>query len=305
MSLKSMLLGSCALVVGTSVSLGADLYLPEVPVVEVGDTYAVELGVAAGWTLRTDTEEEELGDTEDDSYGIVEFTARFGVPVADSVYLQLDLDAERAAPEMDGNSYIGSLIGGAHLAYRDDSFLLGSFAALGALEDNEDEGGTLWSVGVEGQAYVDTTTLYGQIGYLDSSGLDDEDQEGMSDTWFARGVVSHFLADGNTKLQAELSGGTGLQDAGAGDPDETSFVGWGAEIEHAISEGVSVFASYEGVAWFEASDNDVTQSIADHVVKVGLRWTMDDTTLLEKNRSGTALSLPNLGHWATGVTAVD
>lgn len=295
----------------STAAVAADLYVPEapaIPVVEVAGTYAVELGVAAGWLFQSSDPEDVLGDDEDDSFGLVEFTARFGVPVASNLYLQFDLDAERGFPGFEGenNAYVGSVVGGAHMAYRDAGFLAGGFVGGGAIYDNDDEvgNGTVWTAGLEAQAYLDALTITGQVGYLDSNGLSDS-QEGLGGAWYGRGIVAYFL-DENTKLQGEVSAGRGIQDAGEGDDaDATTFVGWGAEIEHQFGDGMSAFLGYDGIKWDEDSDSDEIESLTSHVVKVGLRWSIDGKSLHKQSQGGADLSLPNVGYWAAGVTPVD
>ena len=109
-----------------------------------------------------------------------------------------------------GNNYrMFAVEGLAHAGWRDPD--KGYFGAFGGLLSYGYSGGNgladQWVLGGEGAIYLDSMTVFGQAGFMDSF-KDDTNGSGpgnsFTDTWFVRGGVRYF-ATPNMKIEA--SGG--------------------------------------------------------------------------------------------------
>ena len=135
---------------------------------------------------------------------------------------------------------------------------------------------------------MNNLTLYGQLGFMDGNNVDEDT---FDDGIFGRAVARFFVSP-NTKLQAEIS-----YLSGEADGDDSDVLGWGLEAEHQVSSwsdsGVSGYVAYSGL-----SAEDDGDEADEHRFLVGIRIAMNSgTTLLEKDRTGATLDLPDFVRW--------
>ncbi len=235
--------------------------------------------------------------------------ALFNVPIGDQLSAQFDLSADgdfNYSSYPAAADYVGQILGGAHLSYRDpNAFLIGGFAGYGGAfvhassprTSDADEPG--WMVGGEGQYYLGNTTFYGQVGYFDTDG---NDSETLVDASFARGVIRHFLTP-NSMLSGEFTYGQGTNAERR--PDDITFAGWEVLYKQQIeSTRLAWFVSYDG-HYVEVDKNPVStddEHFYEHAFKVGLSFKFGADTLLEQDRYGATLDLPAAPLRAAGYT---
>jgi hypothetical protein len=176
---------------------------------------------------------------------------------------------------------------GAHLAMRSAGGSLGVFGAFSGsnvLDYCGANGGALG--GVEGQAYLGTTTLYGQAGY--GAQFNDAECLMLDRYWFARAVVRHYLTS-NFRIYGEIgiADGVGQDTSGTPDPDQTIWSwGVGGEARMAASP-FSVFVEYTGDR-ISSPGTSVTQQS----VMAGLKLNFGEPTLIDSERKGAGFDLP-------------
>jgi hypothetical protein len=202
-----------------------------------------------------------IGSADADTWGL-EGSAAFGL--GDGLGAQLD--ANYANTDVDGFGSADTWGLGGHLFTRNDSYALGGFAGW---TDNDGTNG--WSLGVEGQKYLDNVTLAGSFGY---GKIDDADV----DYWSVGGEARYFVSD-NFRLQGNL--GWARVNGFGGDADLWS-AGVGGEYQFDKAP-VSVYANY---AHTELNDADLK---AD-TFTVGVRYAFGGTTLKSRDRSGASFT---------------
>lgn len=233
--------------------------------------------------------------------------ARVDIPLSDTVSVQIDQYGEgMLSQQTTSEDYTGGYLAGLHLNTRSPNrYLFGVFGGGGQLgyASTDDDSYTHWLVGVEGQYYHGNTTFYGQVGYADSESNNPTSEEAMSNAYFLRGVVRHYMNGGNTKLEGELGWMSGENDTGLGQTaDDVDMIAWGIEIEHVMrswgNEGfLSFFARYQGQDY----DEDITGGGSDqgnaHTVKVGIRMDLNQLNPFTRERTGAAVDLPDMNRW--------
>lgn len=262
-----------------------------------------ELGGYGAYMLRRgDGINESGGFSEAANLPYVGATIRAYVPFG-SFYLQLDMDAEHGFTALDGNNYLGSVLGGGHLGFQTDHLMVGAFGAYGAGTDAEEGAVTFQTLGGEVLARFGGTALLAQGGYIVSQ---EDSFETLSNAWYARTVGRQFFGEDRTMLQVEFAIGRGSQDQDY--PDDTdliAFMGWGAGIEHQLATSgpgaFSIFASYAGFRAFEFNEYGPGQTVVDHTFRLGFHFRPGGGTLA----TAPALDLAPIGHWVIGTTAVD
>ena len=240
-----------------------------------------------------------------DSWAIVGGDARVDIPFSETFSLQLDLEGESGFDNTgsEADDHLGKVAAAGHLNYRQlDRYLFGAFGGGGMIFQGSDHASSQHRfLGVEGQWYFGHATLYGQVGWMDSSG--DGEFDALNDAWFVRGVGRTFFNGGNTKLEGEVSYANGEQDP----TDDVSVIGWGAEIEHVLrsfgSDGfLSGFARYEGVHFDkEPADRKTT----NHIFMVGIKMDMNQLNPLSRDRTGATLDLPDFAAWNAAGNVTD
>jgi len=188
---------------------------------------------------------------------------------------------------------VGSIDGALHGFYRDsERFLLGGFVQLGQdefssdLSDNTVQRG---AVGVEGQAFFDQVTVYGQLGLqtLNTDVTPDFDFDG----WFITGEVRNFLTP-DLKIEAHASRSELSYSDGLTLQYETVNAGIGAEYKFADMP-LSISAKYDYTTSSLAFFDDA--SIDSHRVLVGLKFNMGEETLQDRDRHGVSLKPLDFG----------
>lgn len=248
---------------------------------------------------------DEKGDFDpaNSTLGIIGADAYGRINLGDSFALQLDLSADATDNDEDFVGYDGSVLGGGHLNWNDpESGLFGIFGGYGEaqVEGNDVE---FWFVGAEGQIYLESATLYGQFGYLDSEALDDVDDPAdfFNNAFFGRLVGRYFLSP-DSRLQAELAYANGDQDD---DKKNMDVFSWGARFDYQFAENFSGFLGYSG-AYFDNGNGVDTGSGMEHILRAGLSLSFGNSSdLMVADRNGPNLDLPRFGHWVVHGEQVD
>jgi opacity protein-like surface antigen len=260
----------------------------------------------------------ESGDVtfDDDDVQLVSgILGRLNLPLGDNLSAQMDGEFEYTSNALSGSRqdelFSHSFLAGGHLSWRDpQSGLFGGFAAFGggAADDNGGDGPrnfSFYAVGGEGQFYADDFTFYLQGGYIDGA-TDDSlpviDSDALRDAIFGRGIVRWFM-DSNTRLQAEIAYVDGESDS---DADDMTIVEWGLRYDTVIPGlpilgDSNVFVGYRG-AHFEKSDANNSGDdgeFVDHTIMVGFTHRFGTQTIMETDRYGATLDLPNFGRWVS------
>lgn len=240
---------------------------------------------------------------DDDSYAALGGEFRFNIPVEDGWNIQLDLLGETGFVDDSNDNYTGSVLGGAHVSWRNtNEWLLGGFGGIGNGFNADDDTVTAWLIGAEGQYYCTDWTFYAQLGYMDAYNVDVGADDAFRDAWFGRGVARFFL-DPNAKLEGELSYANGENDS---DADDMDVWGWGLKYERAIASiDSNVFVAYEG-NHYEADNGASTDELTEHVIKLGLSVAFGIEGQKYVDRHGATLDLPVVTRWsAYGVDVLD
>ena len=244
----------------------------------------------------------------------------------DSMSLQLDVIGESeflssGSTDSQELGYTGQAVLGAHLNYRKmNEYLFGMFAAGGKafvddieLSDSEGMDNNLMAVGFEGQLYFDdllpgNLTAYAQTGFVHTWKYESSSQveSGFKHGWFVRMVGRYFEdfggAGGPSKGEVEIGFSQGRTDHN----DFTgSVINWGFEVEHPFysygpSDGyVSAFVRYDG-RYFFTSDSSGTD-FPDNRFLIGVKLALNEMNLLDRDRAGATLDLPDFGRTTVGV----
>lgn len=188
--------------------------------------------------------------------------------------VQLDAGYSNTSADDGGGDTDAWTIGG-HLYSRNDTYLIGGFAGFGNVDADGAGDSDYWTVGVEGQYYLERTTLDASISYSEA---DDAD----ANVTAVNAGATYFFTD-----NFSVNGGVGFANAEAGDDDVDAIsAGLGAEYQFA-SVPVSVFGGY---AHSEVDDLDISSD----AFTVGVRYNFGGT-LFDRNRSGASLSRVGIG----------
>ena len=243
---------------------------------------------------------------DDDSYLDLGGSLRVNIPAGGALNFQIDLQSETGFVDNSNDNYTGSVLGGAHLSYRQvNEWLLGGFVGIGNGFNADNDTATAWLIGAEGQFYLTDLTLYGQVGYMDGDDANAGTSDAFRNAWFGRGVVRYFL-DSNVKLEGELSYANGENDT---DIDDMDVWGWGLRYERAIkSMDADIFVAYQGNRYDSTDPNlpaDHTE-LTEHVIKLGLNFAFGIEGQKYIDRQGATLDLPMVTRWsAYGVDVLD
>ncbi len=124
--------------------------------------------------------------------------------------------------------------------------------------------------------------------------------DALRDAFFGRGVVRWFM-DADTRLQAEAAYVEGKTDNGD-DRDDMTIVEWGVRYDTVIRDlpilgDSGVFVGYRG-AYYEKDGGDPGE-FSDHTIMVGFTSRFGTETILDSDRYGATLDLPNFGRWVS------
>lgn len=171
-----------------------------------------------------------------------------------------------------------------HGFYRTDNFLVGGIVQLGRtstqFNDNDPNIEDRRYAGVEGQLYLDNFTLYGQAGIKD---LKAEYQDFSG--YFGKLEGRYFLTP-DFRIEAHL--GIGTLDVPELDEWVTTTLNVGLGAEYKIADmPFSIFAEYDYYRGdFERDDDPIGER---HRAVIGIRFQIEDETLLDRDRKGPSL----------------
>jgi hypothetical protein len=169
--------------------------------------------------------------------------------------------ADRSGP--DGTSWSPT----AHIFKRNPYGLIGGWVGYSGAD-----GADLFGLGLEGQAYMHSATLYGSVGY---GHVDDVTNRSL---WAARLEGRYFVTE---NLMLNLQGGL-VRTSEAGAHTTVRTVGFGAEYQ----PGALPFSVQAGYSHADASNS----SAESDTIRIGLRWNLTGGTLAERDRLGTTLN---------------
>jgi hypothetical protein len=186
--------------------------------------------------------------------------------VSDKVGVQINADYSNM--DFDGLGSADSWGGSAHLFTRNDSYAVGGYVGMTALD-----GANEWNVGAEGMWFSDATTFAASAGY---GQIEDVDLS----YWGYDAEIRYFVND-NFRLQGSL-GFNRVDISGA--QGNVWSLGLGGEYQFDKAP-VSVFAGYSR-GRLEMTD------LATNTFTVGVRYNFGGTTLKSRERSGAGFNAP-------------
>lgn len=243
-------------------------------------------------------------DADNDTLGDFGGSARFGFPLSQSISAQLDVYGEITTNGGDTDNFDDSLIGAAHLNWRDPTTGLFGLFGGGGFATAEDDDSNLWFIGLEGQYYSGNWTFYGQGGYFDT-----DNDNAFKNAFFARGVTRYFLSP-DSRFQGELSFAVGEQDT---DDQDATAIGWGLRYDQGLggmfpSLPATGFLGYRG-GYFKSIDDNANDDgvFTDHTIYAGLRFTFGGggVDLMTSDRAGATLDIPDVGRWVSSGEILD
>lgn len=183
--------------------------------------------------------------------------------------LGAQIDGQIGNFEADGGGDTDVWNVGGHLFSRQSAGLIGGFVSYGNIDVGAADAG-FWTVGVEGQYYLQRTTLNGAVSY--SEGDDDLDANLTAvDLGLKHFVTDNFSLDGGI--------GFGNIEGGGGDVDAMTL-GFGGEYQFAAMP-ISLFGGYNRA---EIDDIDTTSD----TFNIGVRYNWGGS-LFDRDRSGANL----------------
>jgi hypothetical protein len=214
----------------------------------------------------------DFGDEDADGWAVG------GAVAFDAYALGVQLDANVSNFSADEGDDTDTWNIGGHVFKRTDTWLLGGVVAYG----NVDAGGgdsDFWTVGAEGQYYLERATLDAAVTYTSA---DDAD---VNITAVDLGGT-YFFTDNFT-----VNAGVGFAQAenDFGDDADAITGGVGAEYQFA-SVPVSVFGGWSHT---EVDDFDLSSD----ALSIGVRYNFGGETLYQRNRSGASLSRGGAGRF--------
>lgn len=308
MAIAKVLMGSAAimLVATSNVALAAD-YDRQIEDIVVS-------GVVEKWVGGTFTSDDaENYNPDHGSYLTSGTSGRLSLPLGENLSMQMDADTEFTsnAFKSDANDDFGySFQGGLHLSARDPSKgLFGGFVAVGRGVGDDGLGAhDFHAVGGEAQVYNGDLTFYLQGGWIDSATADDGGRkDGLHDAFFARAVGRWFVTP-DSRLQGEVAYANGTQDDGDG--HDMDVVQWSVRYDTLMTLPVvgdsKVFVGYRGLhADNGCCGDDDTGRFTDHTILAGFSYSFGGETMLEFDRVGATLDLPNFGRWVAAGEQID
>lgn len=244
---------------------------------------------------KSDLGGNELGSDEASHFWFRGGAVRLGLNFSNGWLIQGDLFAEGTSAASFGDSYDTGIGAAAHLALRNEVGLIGGFAGKLHTDQDNDSGdkSERWFAGVEGQYFLPAATAYGQLGWLDGDGgNDDSGLDSLRETWFARGVTRWFATD---DLRIDFSGAwfDGIMDS---DVDGVHGYNWSLGVEQRLgATGWSLYGGYEHGYYFQDIEND---TITEQTWKFALKYRFGGpASLKDADRHGASLDTPSLLRW--------
>lgn len=303
-----------ALAISVNTAQAADYELQVQQLVVSG---VVEKWIGYSFISGIDNGDNDNFEPDNDSYFTSGQSGRLSLPLGDMLSIQMDADneiTENAFKEDADDDFSHAFGFGLHLSARDPSRgLFGVFGAFGQGKGDDDDGRhDFWAAGGEAQVYVDNTTFYLQGGYLDSQSHDDgEADDGLYDAFFVRGVARWFMTP-DSRLQGEVAYANGTQDDDGGDgPHDMDVIQWGVRYDTVIGGlplvgDSAVFIGYRGTHFDNGCcSNDDTGRGTEHTIMAGFSYHFGGQTLLDFDRVGATLDLPNFGRWVAAGEQID
>jgi hypothetical protein len=240
---------------------------------------------------------------DDDNFFVFGADLRTRLNLGDMYAIQGDLQVDSTDDTSGNDRHEDGWLTGVHFSHYNQDGLFGIMGAFAEGESDNGEATQGFLLGTEGQLYLGQSTLYLQAGYFDAESQVGEEEDAFHDAFFVRGVGRYFLSP-DTRLQAEVSGAWGEQDANDKDMD---IYGWGLRADHKFTEVIGAFAAYDG-AYYENFDfgagND-EGNYTEHQARVGVSFQLWRPTLLSIDRSGPTLDMPWITHWASSGNSLD
>lgn len=233
------------------------------------------------------------------------FGARWNIPVAQSVSVQLDFEHHDREVEPDDNFATGTQAG-LHLSYRNASGLVGAFYGSGTGRgDDSDSGRVDWAevYGVEGQFHSGNMTGYLQAGVMDAEMRSGSKDDAFHDAWFVR-AVGRYYPNATSRVQVELAYADGEQDS---DDRDMYTLDWGVRYDRQISTSPlwSAFAAYRGGYYDNGDSGGDDGTWTEHLFFVGIRLNFGGLGIKANDRYGAGLDLPNYVRWAAAGDTLD
>jgi len=170
--------------------------------------------------------------------------------------------ADRDGSANDGTSWSPTL----HVYKRNPYGLIGGWVGYAGTDGDD-----LFGVGVEGQAYMNSATIYGSVGYGKVDGATDEK------LWTAR-FEGRYSATENLRLDVK---GALVRGGPTGARETVRSIGLGGEYQ----PGALPFSIQGSYIHADASNS----SAESDTFRIGLRWNFDGGTLAERDRLGASL----------------
>jgi hypothetical protein len=241
----------------------------------------------------------EDDDDVSDSHGTYGGSARLNVPfstffrsrITDMMSVQLDGQTEAYNESTGEGTPSSNTAYGAHLSIRDPQYwLLGIFASRNSPHPVQPTAKGHWVEGIEGQAYWNDFTLYGQYGHANIRSETYDAIEGFSAGWFWRGAARYFIQD-NTMVQADLSWGRTSKYIDS--DDDGRIWNWSLSGASHLPVNMPLYSTleYRGGKYDSTTEGDIGR---DHAFLAGLSFRFGANSLKENDRRGATLDLPML-----------
>lgn len=163
---------------------------------------------------------------------------------------------------------------GAHIGFGSETGRVGGFASFGAVPDNDDEGHTGYTLGVEGLATFDTISLFGQLGWAEIDNEDSTaDSAGMLGPFMRIGALASFSDE--FAMMADI--GYGQTDHFTDEDEDGHYYALGVKAAFQLPTEFDAFITtgYE-FGYYADTAND--ESGTNHTVKLGLALPFGDST---------------------------
>lgn len=164
------------------------------------------------------------------------------------------------------NSYLGVL--GAHLGAVLDPGYVGLFGAVATYPDAQDEGPYYgYAVGLEAAVEIDTTTVFGKLGYSSAPNRGGIDDEGFFGFFGEAGAMFSLTPE----FAVQVHAGYGFSSPFETDDEDGYFVNWGVKSAYnlgtSLDLNLNLVASYEGLLGHTVGEEEY---VIDHTFKLGL-----------------------------------
>jgi hypothetical protein len=190
----------------------------------------------------------------------------FSAPLGSTFGLQLDGSWDNVDSSSGGGNF-DTTAATAHVFARTDEHLYGALAGV-----VDSDSSTTWGAGIEGDWYLDNSTVGGRIVYLNNNDTN-------LDFW---GVDAHYRYFVSDNFRLEASAGWGNADFGS---DSVDVYAIGGEAEYRMASlPLSIFGDVSYVnADTSGGNSDAT------IASIGVRWNFNQDSLKDRDRSGPSL----------------